>query len=694
MKVKNLIICMSLLLAQPAAVYAEDAGNNQPGSDTGTVVENGWESTQYESKNVWQNDREFGGISSQLHYLQDLQQYEKAEYIVDYYVDNGEPHRKTPVRKLVVERYDDHFQFLKSKEIERRTYKLPDTEDLDIIWGGIYYGDKWNFVAVGQDNFEEDPDKKVIRVTRYTKDWEYSDAVEISNGNVRLFFDGIAWPFYKQTSMTEVNNQLWLHFARLLYKDEEGTNHQANFDVKIDENTMQLLYKGDPAYVSHSEAQLIRTYDNFVYTVDVGDGYPRAVCLQQIDDNNNVCQGANNILNIYGGLADTTGVKLGGFEIGNDGKNFLVAGSTVDQSKDPFGQDAFNVFLKIIQNGYKSEPKTITFTNFQENKQYLSGSNPYLVKINENKFLVLWTIQNGAPGRYNSDYVPYIKNDNNIYFAFVNADGEQIGDVNKVKACLGCQPIVVNNKVVWYTTGVSVSLPLSDVPYADLPYEYNSTPTFYCIDVDTGQLEKTGYVWPDEVFTDVNIDTPHVEHIEWMYGSKISEGWLEADGTRTYRPMNAVVRQDMAAFLRREAVKLGVGDAATWKPSAPDWKIFKDVNKSTPHAEDILWLAHAGISTGWTEADGTKTYRGMDTVKRQDMAAFLYRLADSANLGTRELMYFPDVSLDDTPHSIDIFLIGGLGITKGYPDGTFRGMLPVYRQDMAAFIHRLDNLKK
>ncbi|MGO5319729.1 GH25 family lysozyme, partial [Bifidobacterium boum] len=97
--------------------------------------------------------------------------------------------------------------------------------------------------------------------------------------------------------------------------------------------------------------------------------------------------------------------------------------------------------------------------------------------------------------------------------------------------------------------------------------------------------------------------------------------------------MDSVKRQDMAAFLRREAKRLGVKDAASWKPSDKDWKQFRDVTKQTPHAEDVLWLAHANVSTGWPEPDGSRTFRGMDPVRRQDMAAFLYRLAVKAGRG-------------------------------------------------------------
>ncbi len=168
------------------------------------------------------------------------------------------------------------------------------------------------------------------------------------------------------------------------------------------------------------------------------------------------------------------------------------------------------------------------------------------------------------------------------------------------------------------------------------------------------------------------------------------------DGTYEFRGMDTVKRQDMAAFLRRLAAKYGIAGAKDFKPVAADWKRFKDVNSKTPHAEDILWLAKSGISTGWQETDGSWTFRGMDTVKRQDMAAFLYRLADRAGKasGVTPKTDFTDVT-DGTPHYKDVQWLGGSGISQGYRNANgswrFEGMTSVYRQDMAAFLHRLNN---
>ncbi|MCF2562500.1 S-layer homology domain-containing protein, partial [Bifidobacterium boum] len=65
-----------------------------------------------------------------------------------------------------------------------------------------------------------------------------------------------------------------------------------------------------------------------------------------------------------------------------------------------------------------------------------------------------------------------------------------------------------------------------------------------------------------------------------------------------------------------------------------DAVVFRDVSSSTPHASDIAWLADAGVSTGWREPDGSYSFRGMDSVKRQDMAAFLRR--EAKRLGVKD----------------------------------------------------------
>lgn len=119
-------------------------------------------------------------------------------------------------------------------------------------------------------------------------------------------------------------------------------------------------------------------------------------------------------------------------------------------------------------------------------------------------------------------------------------------------------------------------------------------------------------------FKDVNDQTPHAKEIYWLAASGISNGYLDG----TFKPLTPVVRQDMAAFLRRLAKVMGDPESESWKPQSTN--AFPDVTAQTDHQEDILWLAEAEVSAGYIDG----TFRPLATVVRQDMAAFLHRLSD------------------------------------------------------------------
>lgn len=167
----------------------------------------------------------------------------------------------------------------------------------------------------------------------------------------------------------------------------------------------------------------------------------------------------------------------------------------------------------------------------------------------------------------------------------------------------------------------------------------------------------------------------------------VDTGTISSNNQRyEFRGMNDVLRQDMAAFLYRWA---GSPDYA---PSESDMHMFTDVSWSTPHAKEIWWLAHEGISVGWTEPNGSRTFRGTDSVKRQDMAAFMHKLAGVYGPTSGAGVTFADVT-PATPHYADILWLAKTGVSSGWKESdgrvTFRGMDPVKRQDMAAFLYRL-----
>lgn len=188
---------------------------------------------------------------------------------------------------------------------------------------------------------------------------------------------------------------------------------------------------------------------------------------------------------------------------------------------------------------------------------------------------------------------------------------------------------------------------------------------------------RIGWYPVESMFSDVNNETPHALNINWLYAEGISTGWETAQGLE-YRPLAEVVRCDMAAFLYRLA------GSPSFEPSPSDWSLFSDVNKSTPHAREILWLASSGVTTGYPD----HTFKPFATVARCDMAAFLHRMAgDLPSAGT---VTFSDVS-NTTPHAEDILWLAHEGVSSGFPDGTFKPYGTVVRCDMAAFLNRMQD---
>ena len=84
----------------------------------------------------------------------------------------------------------------------------------------------------------------------------------------------------------------------------------------------------------------------------------------------------------------------------------------------------------------------------------------------------------------------------------------------------------------------------------------------------------------------------------------------------------------MAAFLFRLAKLVEIGDASdTWTANREAQGRFRDVDAKDAynHHTEVWWLAQTGVSLGWDVGSGMREFRGMQAVARQDMAAFLHR---------------------------------------------------------------------
>lgn len=173
-------------------------------------------------------------------------------------------------------------------------------------------------------------------------------------------------------------------------------------------------------------------------------------------------------------------------------------------------------------------------------------------------------------------------------------------------------------------------------------------------------------------FSDVPPSAPFYREITWLGYRGVSTGY----GDGSFRPLEAVNRDAMAAFLYRFA-----GSPSFVPPAVSP---FSDVPVGSPFYREITWLHASGISTGYSDG----TFRPLSPVARDAMAAFLHRLAGSPPHVAPTTTPFVDMPVDSQFYK-EITWLASAGITTGYDDGTFRPLVSVERGAMAAFMNRL-----
>ncbi|MFT3876578.1 MAG: S-layer homology domain-containing protein [Propioniciclava sp.] len=209
-------------------------------------------------------------------------------------------------------------------------------------------------------------------------------------------------------------------------------------------------------------------------------------------------------------------------------------------------------------------------------------------------------------------------------------------------------------------------------------------------ETSTGEDWDTMLSLPDCIGGDPFTDSDYFEdqfgmEIDWMAQTGLSTGWDEGDGTHTYRGLQPMNRNAMAAFLYRLANKPDF--------TPPAKQTFTDVTPSSPFYKEIEWLASTGISTGWAEAGGKRTFRPYTSVNRDAMAAFLYRFAGEPDFGFEPgYVWFDDVP-EGTEHFVAMAWMAETGISTGWDTGAelpeYRPWNSVNRDAIAAFIFRL-----
>jgi uncharacterized protein YkwD len=184
-------------------------------------------------------------------------------------------------------------------------------------------------------------------------------------------------------------------------------------------------------------------------------------------------------------------------------------------------------------------------------------------------------------------------------------------------------------------------------------------------------------------FSDLTGGQQFLAEMNWMHKQGISTGWAEKNGTRTYRPLQSVSREAMAAFMYRLK--------GSPKFTAPAKSPFTDVSVSNPYYKEISWLAAQKISTGWVQKNKTKVFRPQAPVDRDAMAAFLYRLSGSPKYTPAKKSPFVDVAVSHQFYK-EISWLSAKGISTGWPaaqgKAAYKPTQTVARDAMAAFMKR------
>ncbi|MBQ8835148.1 MAG: cell wall-binding repeat-containing protein [Oscillospiraceae bacterium] len=347
---------------------------------------------------------------------------------------------------IIAEQYDESFVLTESTEIPMELS----------LFGGIYICEDYNFLVFGQTNNAEDDSVEVIRVVRYSKDWERQAAASLYGANTTVPFDAGSLRFARSGDM------LYIRTSHQMYAlPDTQKRHQANLTMSVCISDMtvtdqySIVMNTNYGYVSHSFNQFIQVDGTDLLAVDHGDAGPRSVVLMKYNKpaGQETFTGKVTYADVLTIAENTghynyTGVSVGGFAFSDS--HYLVAGSTCDQGGGiDQGAAQRNIFVTVTPKGTLTADATgiLYLTDYAEGDG-VSLSTPHLVKLDGNSFCLLW-----ASG-------------DQVYYCTLDGQGQKTSEVASAEGKLSdCAPIVVDGKIVWYVT-------------------QNSAPVFYTLDLN------------------------------------------------------------------------------------------------------------------------------------------------------------------------------------------------------------------
>ncbi|QIK63240.1 hypothetical protein G7068_08545 [Leucobacter viscericola] len=189
------------------------------------------------------------------------------------------------------------------------------------------------------------------------------------------------------------------------------------------------------------------------------------------------------------------------------------------------------------------------------------------------------------------------------------------------------------------------------------------------------------------VFADAPLTQKFYKEIDWMHCMGYSTGWRQPAGKPLYKPKDQLSREAMAAFIfRMKAPKSYV---------APKVSPFADVKPGDPFYREISWMHDAKLSTGWTRPGAKPVYKPKDSLSREAMAAFIFRLQGTtdkkvASYKAPKVSPFADMKSSDKFYR-EVSWMWDAKLSTGNKTAAGKEYWPkdsLSREAMAAFIYR------
>lgn len=399
---------------------------------------------------------------------------------------------------ILVETYSNQFKLLTQATLYFELSKF----------GGFYDSGRYYYFVYGQDNYEQNNDKEVIRVAQYNREWKRVGTYSIRNCNTTVPFMGT------NTDFCTAGDMLYIRCGHQSYADSNNKLHQGPMTIAINEGTGELSEvqaslegagKGSPENVGatfingangvltavdhcttnpygivvsayhnnandrgfqsscqnvHGLGQYAAINETIYYTFTVSgnsasnnsassNNTAQRTGSSTSTGNNSTSSNAstsnNNITTTVAYTSGTPMFSIGGYKVST--QYFLVVGTSEPSDTSTSGKNI--VIMSVPRNQFTDEAVKLTYLTGFSRMDGMTAETPYIVEIDRGeRYCVLWEERSGY-----SDMC-------RTYYTYINGAGERLTDVGSIDGCLSdCEPIVFNGQIIWYTTnGASVKL--------------------------------------------------------------------------------------------------------------------------------------------------------------------------------------------------------------------------------------------